>query len=107
MNTDKPREKSIALAYVLWLALDWLGAHHFYLEKPRSALLYSAAFFVGFLTSISLPDMGVQTKAIIFIAFLPYTMWRFVDLFTIPRQVRAYNAESRAQGAANADTPSA
>lgn len=59
--------KSVGITYVLWLFFGALGVHQFYLGKTGRAL--SMLFTLGWLT------VG---------------LW--IDLFTIPRQVRAVNA---------------
>lgn len=59
--------KQTGITYVLWLFLGALGVHQFYLGKTGRAL--SMLFTLGWLT------VG---------------LW--IDLFTIPSQVRAVNA---------------
>jgi hypothetical protein len=66
-----PPDKDLGIAYLLWLLLGFLGVHHFYLGKVGRGLWYLFTF--GFLT------LG---------------LW--VDVFTLPRQVRRVNTERRA-----------
>lgn len=59
---------SVGVAYVLWLLLGALGAHHFYLGKPGRGVFYLltlGGFVVGLV----------------------------IDLFTLPAQTRAVNAQ--------------
>ncbi|MGC5583043.1 NINE protein [Ornithinimicrobium sp. W1665] len=58
--------KDVGITYLLWLLLGVLGAHKFYLGRPGMGVLY--------LLTLGLVGVGL--------------LW---DLFTIPRQVRAYN----------------
>lgn len=60
--------KSVGLAYVLWFFLGVLGIHHFYLGKVGRGLLW--------LLTAGLFGIGL-----------------LVDLFTLPAQVRAVNAQ--------------
>jgi TM2 domain-containing membrane protein YozV len=60
--------KSTGVAYLWWLFLGAFGAHHFYLGKTGRGLLY--LFTLGLL--------GVGC---------------LVDLFTLPAQTRAVNAQ--------------
>ncbi len=59
-------EKSVLIAYLLWLILGILGAHKFYLNRPILGIAY---FFTGGLLLIG---------------------WIY-DLFTLPRQVDEFN----------------
>jgi len=59
-------EKSLLVAYLLWLPLGILGAHKFYLHRPLLGIAY---FFTGGLLLIG---------------------WIY-DLFTLPRQIDDYN----------------
>lgn len=64
-------DKSLAIAYVLWLFFGWFGVHHFYLGKAGRGVGY---FFTC--------------------AWLTVGWW--VDLFTLPAQVESINIERRA-----------
>ena len=68
---NRGREKSVLIAYLLWLSFGVVGAHHFYLGKAGRG--------VGYLLTC---------------AWLTIGLW--VDLFTLPGQVRRLNAERRA-----------
>ena len=59
-------EKSLLIAYLLWLALGILGAHKFYLNRP----LLGIAYFL--------------TCGLLLIGWI-------YDLFTLPRQIDDYN----------------
>lgn len=63
-------DKSLGLAYLLWLFLGFLGVHHFYMGKVGRGIGYLLTcgwFLIGLL----------------------------VDLFTLPSQVRRVNYERR------------
>lgn len=64
-------DKSVGVTYLLWLFLGFLGIHHFYLGKWQRGLWYLFTF------------------GLLFIGL-------FVDLFTLPWQVKRVNAERRA-----------
>jgi TM2 domain-containing membrane protein YozV len=67
MNEDELYpEKSLPIAYLLWLVLGILGGHKFYLNRPFLGIAY---FFTGGLLLIG---------------------WIY-DLFTLPRQVDEFN----------------
>ena len=59
--------KDVGVTYLLWLLLGVLGAHKFYLGKPGWGVVY--------LLTLGIVGIGL-----------------LVDLFTIPAQVRRYNA---------------
>lgn len=65
-----PTDKSIGVAYLLWLFLGWLGVHHFYLGKVGRG--------IGYL-----------------LTFAWFTIGWWIDLFTLPAQVKRINFESR------------
>lgn len=60
------REKSIIVAYILWLTLGILGGHKFYLRRPIIGICY------------------LCTGGLLLIGWL-------IDLFTLPRQVEEFN----------------
>jgi hypothetical protein len=64
-------DKSLAIAYLLWFFLGWIGVHHFYLGKAGRGIGYLLTF-----------------------AWLTLGWW--VDLFTLPAQVKRINSERRA-----------
>lgn len=63
-------DKSLGVAYLLWLFLGWLGVHHFYLGKVGRG--------IGYLLTLAWFTIG----------------W-WVDLFTLPAQVKRINFERR------------
>ena len=67
----RPADKSLRAAYLYWLFLGFFGAHHFYLGNVGRGLgyLFTCAWF---------------------------TVGLWIDLFTLPGQVRRINAERRA-----------
>jgi TM2 domain-containing membrane protein YozV len=64
------KERELWVAYLLWFFLGFVGVHKFYLNKIGMGILY---FFTAGLFVIG---------------------W-IIDLFTLPSQVRNYNAEVR------------
>lgn len=64
-------DKSLAISYLLWFFLGFLGIHHFYLGKWQRGLWYLFTF--------GLFGIGL-----------------IVDLFTLPWQVKRVNAERQA-----------
>lgn len=67
-----PPQKELGIAYLLWFFFGLLGVHHFYLGKIGRGIGYllTAAWF---------------------------TIGLWIDLFTLPAQVRAINAQRRMQ----------
>ena len=68
------KEKETWIAYMLWFFLGFAGVHKFYLGRMGWGILYlltGGLFFVG---------------------------W-FIDLFTLPSQVRQANSEMRSETA--------
>jgi TM2 domain-containing membrane protein YozV len=63
-------EKSLGVAYLLWFFLGFLGVHHFYLGKVGRG--------VGYLLTFGWFMIGL-----------------FVDLFTLPAQVKRINYERK------------
>lgn len=64
-------DKSVGVAYLLWLFFGVLGVHHFYLGKIGRGIGYLLTF-----------------------AWLTIGLW--IDLFTLPGQLRSVNAKRRA-----------
>lgn len=64
-------DKSLAIAYLLWFFIGWIGVHHFYLGKVGRGIGYLLTF-----------------------AWVTFGWW--VDLFTLPAQVKRINSERRA-----------
>ena len=92
------RRKSTGVTYGLWFFLSWLGIHKFYLGRIATGVIYVVApwvlilvFLAGFVMVESNPDVGGTTAGLSLLALLAYGLWWVVDLFTIPRQVTAYN----------------
>lgn len=67
--TARP-DRSLAVAYLLWLFLGWFGVHHFYLGKAGRG--------IGYLLTVAWFTIG----------------W-WIDLFTLPSQVKRINLEHR------------
>jgi len=61
-------KKEVWVTYLLWFFFGIIGVHKFYLNKTGMGILY------------------ILTGGLFFIGL-------FIDLFTIPRQVRLYNEE--------------
>lgn len=92
------RRKSTGVTFALWFFLSWLGLHKFYLGRIATGVVYVVApwvlilvFVVGFAMAESNPEAGGATAGLSLLALLVYGVWWVVDLFTIPRQVNAYN----------------
>ena len=92
------RRKSTGVTFALWFFLSWLGLHKFYLDRITTGVVYVVApwvlilvFVVGFVMAESNPEAGGATAGLSLLALLVYGVWWVVDLFTIPRQVNAYN----------------
>jgi TM2 domain-containing membrane protein YozV len=66
------QQKSVGLAYVLWFFLGALGIHKFYLGR-----------------------VGIGIAYLLTLGFLTIGLW--IDLFTLPKQVRDANMLRRAQ----------
>lgn len=64
-------DKSVVVAYLLCVSLGWFGVHQFYIGKTARG--------VGYLVTLAWFTIG----------------W-FVDLFTLPAQVKRVNIERRA-----------
>jgi TM2 domain-containing membrane protein YozV len=75
-------KKSAGIAYLLWFFLGLFGAHRFYLNDFWMGILVVASVIIGFLLIFPL---------LVAFGILLY------DLFTIPSQVRAKNAELMAE----------
>jgi TM2 domain-containing membrane protein YozV len=69
--------KSTGVAYFLWFFLGGLGVHRFYLRKTGTGALVLLCTLIGIFTLFPLIATGL---------ILIY------DLFTLPSQVRAFNA---------------
>lgn len=92
------RRKSTGVTFALWFFLSWLGLHKFYLGRIATGVVYVVApwvlilvFIFGFVIAESNPEAGGATAVVSGLALIAYGLWWVVDLFTIPRQVNAYN----------------
>lgn len=74
--------KRVGVAYLLWFLLGGFGVHRFYLGNTRMGLLYLALFILGWAT------MGIGLGLFLLLALAVLLL---VDIFTIPKQVRACN----------------
>ena len=70
MGYTRGPDKSVAVTYLLWLTLGWFGVHHFYLGK------YGRGYRLP-------PHIRMV-----------HDRW-WVDLFTLPAQVKRINFERR------------
>ncbi|MDH5738601.1 MAG: NINE protein [Gammaproteobacteria bacterium] len=65
------RERSTAIAYLLWLPLGIIGAHKFYLRKPGMGILYlftGGLFIIGWIIDLfTLPDQVEDCNEIIYV----------------------------------------
>ena len=96
-NTEMIKhQKSTALAYLLWFFMGSLGIHKFYLGKVGLGLLYLLLGVAGWISlissfSLALTDNlnGVYGGVTLYIVcFVILGILLFMDLFTIPRQIR-------------------
>lgn len=80
--------KSVGLAYVLLIFLGGLGIHKFYLDKVGMGVTYLSLTFVGGLLTL------IWTGWL-----LLFAVWvmLIIDLFTLPGNVRTFNARQHAQ----------
>jgi hypothetical protein len=69
-TATKAPERSLTLAYLLWFFFGLFGVHQFYLRRPRKGVAYLST-----------------------LAFLTVGLW--IDLFTLPRQIREANERDR------------
>ena len=76
--------KSVAVAYLLWFFLGWLGIHRFYLARTGSAILMLLLVLAaGFFTLI--PIIGLVAAVPLGLAWL---VWWLVDALLIPKLAR-------------------
>ncbi|GGG46004.1 hypothetical protein GCM10011374_05400 [Kocuria dechangensis] len=75
--------KSLALAYVLWFFLGWLGVHKFYLRQPIWGLIYLVLGGLGW---------GMAGIGIGFLFLVPWALLMFLDIFTMPFRTAIVNA---------------
>ena len=88
-RSEKPRpERSMVLAYLLWLILGQVSAHRFYLGATQSALIQVGMFFTGLVLIL----MGTPTLYLGAIVLIPWVLWLLVDVFLIPGVHRKYAA---------------
>ncbi len=106
------RRKSTLLTYGLWFFLSGFGIHKFYLGKPGIGILYVIGPFVavvfifaGVAAAETSPNAAVAPTAVGLLGLLAYGIWWLVDLFTIPRQVNAYNERLEMEIIASLPTP--
>ncbi|HWG21907.1 MAG TPA: NINE protein [Terracidiphilus sp.] len=92
--------KKIAVAYVLAILLGVIGAHRYYLDRGRTAMLMLALGFGGFFLAVAMTYMSAAFNGTVdaylgdFLAgllMLSAAVWVLVDLFLIPSMVRKYN----------------
>lgn len=104
LNSElRPREKSLALAYVMLLG-GHLGIHRFYLKRIASAVIqlllfvFAAISYTVFAIMLEFSETGSIVALILLIATgLPLFIWVIVDLFLLPGIVKTINAEAEQQ----------
>lgn len=79
--------KSAGLAYVLWFFFGWMGIHQFYIGQILRGVLYLGLCFGGwFGVGAAFADAALSTITMIMWGMLGILL--FVDLFTIPSQIK-------------------
>ncbi len=83
--------KSVGLAYVLLIFLGNIGIHQFYLGKTRRGLAYLVLGVVGWISLFSsfLGEGNGGAGSIGILCFVVVGIFLLIDLFTLPKQVRA------------------
>lgn len=76
------KEKSMAIAYLLWFFLGGLGAHRFYLGKFSSGLAQAGLVIFGAITSAFIIGLPILIAG---------ALWAFVDVVFVHRWVRRHN----------------
>ncbi|WP_437584300.1 NINE protein [Paramicrobacterium sp. CJ85] len=79
----RPGQKWASTAYLLLFFLGGFGAHHFYLGKVGSGIVFIILWWVGWATT------GIGLGILLLFAC---AIWLIVDIVTIPSTVRALNA---------------
>ncbi len=87
--------KSLVLAYVFWLCVGYLGAHHWYLGRKRWAMLYTgcvilmtvSVLFTGMTSSLGF-DASSVSSILSGIPILIVSFGMIIDLFLMPRYAR-------------------
>ena len=89
------REKSVAVAYMLWFFFGAISAHRFYLGYPSSAVMQASLWIVSWM---------MVAAGFIFAAFglLAAALWMIGDAFFIPGLCRGANERARQNATAYA-----
>ncbi len=82
--TGRSWQKSIVVAYLLWLFLGGFAAHRIYCARYISAALQVALGFVFVATAIASP----RHPSVWGWVLLLYVLWRLADLLLIPGMCR-------------------
>lgn len=77
--------KSVAVSYILLIALGWLGAHRFYLRRPVTACVLIALSLVIYVLS--------AINELFSLSLLIVLVWLLVDLVLVLGMVRSHNRE--------------
>jgi TM2 domain-containing membrane protein YozV len=78
-------KKSVAVGYLLWFFLGFLGGHRFYFKRAGSAVAILLLTIFGWILAI----VGV---GLVFLAIVG--IWVLVDAFLIPGWARDHNIRS-------------
>jgi TM2 domain-containing membrane protein YozV len=76
--STSPSQKSLSLAYALWLFFGIIGLHRFYLERPGTATLQILMFIAGLVSTLEILRYGL---------FAILALWVIRDAFVIPRLI--------------------
>jgi hypothetical protein len=102
-------KKSMLTAYILWYFVGGLGAHNFYLGKPKLGAMQIAGWPFLICMVLIANWIGRDTTAGLAFAFVGIAglclvvLSLLIDPFLIPSRVRAHSDRVRAQLEAEAD----
>ena len=84
------REKSLAVAYILWFFFGAISAHRFYLGHSVSAAIQASLWLVSWLMVIGGFFLALPV-------LLAAALWIFVDIFLMPSLHASANSRARKQ----------
>jgi hypothetical protein len=84
-----PAKRTLMLAYVFWFIAGQVSLHRFYCGQKDTALMQIGLLIGSVVTAMVFAPLGV-------IGLVAWVVWVFVDLFLMPRMMRRFKAEHRA-----------